>query len=85
MSSSPFFNAMATYNATTVDLTLTRYGFGSAPGETHNQQQVGAALAATSQRSMPGPGLRSVLARVCSPASMASSQAPAKPTAAPAG
>jgi len=45
-SSSPFFNATATYNATSVDLTLTRYGFGSAPGETHNQQQVGAALEA---------------------------------------
>ena len=41
---SPFFNATATYNASSVDLTLTRYGFGSAPGETANQRSIGAAL-----------------------------------------
>jgi len=41
---SVFFNAVATYNAQSVDLTLTRYGFGSAPGETANQRSVGNAL-----------------------------------------
>jgi uncharacterized protein with beta-barrel porin domain len=43
-SSSAFFNAAATYNAGSVDLTLTRYGFGNAPGETANQRSIGAAL-----------------------------------------
>ena len=43
-SSSAFFNAVATYNANSVDLTLTRYGFGAAPGETANQRAVGNAL-----------------------------------------
>jgi len=43
---SPFFSAIASYNATTVDLTLSRYGFGSVPGETLNQQRVGNALEA---------------------------------------
>jgi uncharacterized protein with beta-barrel porin domain len=43
-SSSEFFNAAATYNAGSVDLTLTRYGFGNAPGETANQRSIGAAL-----------------------------------------
>ena len=43
-SSSAFFNAVATYNASSVDLTLTRYGFGAAPGETANQRAVGNAL-----------------------------------------
>src|SRR5262249_17736635 len=40
-SSSPFFNAAATYNANTVDLTLTRIGFGAASGATANQRAVG--------------------------------------------
>jgi uncharacterized protein with beta-barrel porin domain len=43
-SSLAFFNAAATYNASSVDLTLTRYGFGNAPGETANQRSIGAAL-----------------------------------------
>ena len=43
-STSAFFNAVATYNAQSVDLTLTRYGFGSVPGETANQRSVGNAL-----------------------------------------
>jgi outer membrane autotransporter protein len=41
---SAFFNAVATYNAQSVDLTVSRYGFGSAPGETVNQRSVGNAL-----------------------------------------
>ena len=44
MSSSAFFNAVATYNANSVDLTLTRHGFGAAPGETANQRAVGNVL-----------------------------------------
>jgi uncharacterized protein with beta-barrel porin domain len=43
-SPSAFFNAVATYNAKSVDLTLTRYGFGNVPGETANQRSVGNAL-----------------------------------------
>ena len=43
-SSLAFLNAAATYNASSVDLTLTRYGFGNAPGETANQRSIGAAL-----------------------------------------
>jgi uncharacterized protein with beta-barrel porin domain len=43
-SSLAFFSAAATYNASSVDLTLTRYGFGNAPGETANQRSIGAAL-----------------------------------------
>ena len=43
-SSSAFFNAVASYNAGSVDLTLTRYGFGSVAGETANQRSLGAAL-----------------------------------------
>ena len=41
---SAFFNAVATYNAMSVDLTLNRYGFGAVPGETSNQRAVGNAL-----------------------------------------
>jgi len=53
-SSSAFFNAVATYNATSVDLTLTRYGFGAAPGETSNQRAVGNALEAGYATSLSG-------------------------------
>lgn len=42
--SSAFYSAVATYNSTSVDLTLTRYGFGAVPGETQNQRAVGNAL-----------------------------------------
>lgn len=45
-SSSAFLSAVATYNAKSVDLTVARYGFGSAPGETLNQRSVGNALEA---------------------------------------
>lgn len=44
--SSAFFNAAATYNANTVDVTLTRQGFGAVAGETANQRAVGNALEA---------------------------------------
>jgi len=40
-SSSAFFNAVAVYNANSVDLTLTRYGFGAVTGETGNERAVG--------------------------------------------
>jgi len=43
-SSSAFFNAVATYNVNSVDLTLTRYAFGAVPGETGNQRAVGNSL-----------------------------------------
>jgi uncharacterized protein with beta-barrel porin domain len=43
-SSSAFFGAAAAYNASSVDLTLTRYGFGNVPGETLNQRSIGNAL-----------------------------------------
>jgi uncharacterized protein with beta-barrel porin domain len=43
-SGSAFIGAAATYNASSVDLTLTRYGFGNAPGETQNQRAIGNAL-----------------------------------------
>src|SRR6266702_7599248 len=43
-SPSAFFNAVATYNAKSVDVTLSRYGFGSAPGETLNQRSIGNVL-----------------------------------------
>ena len=49
-----FFNAAATYNAKSVDLTLTRYGFGAAPGETTNQRAVGNALEAGYSTSLSG-------------------------------
>ncbi len=41
---SAFFSAAASYNASSVDLTLTRYGFGNVSGETANQRSIGAAL-----------------------------------------
>ena len=44
--SSAFINAAATYNATSVDLTLTRIGFGNVTGESANQRSVGNALEA---------------------------------------
>lgn len=43
-SSSAFFTAAATYNAHSVDVTLSRQGFGSVAGETANQRAVGNAL-----------------------------------------
>ena len=43
-SSSAFIGAVATYNAQSVDLTLTRYGFGNVAGETQNQRSIGNAL-----------------------------------------
>lgn len=45
-SSSAFFTASATYNASTVDVTLTRQSFGAVAGETANQRAVGNALEA---------------------------------------
>ncbi|MCP3463691.1 autotransporter domain-containing protein [Bradyrhizobium sp. CCGUVB23] len=45
-SSSVFFTAAATYNAASVDLTLTRQAFGAVAGETANQRAVGNALEA---------------------------------------
>jgi uncharacterized protein with beta-barrel porin domain len=45
VSSSPFFTATPDYtNPSEVDVTLTRYGFGSVPGSTRNQMAVGGAL-----------------------------------------
>jgi uncharacterized protein with beta-barrel porin domain len=49
-----FFTASATYNATSVDLTLNRVGFGAVAGETFNQQQVGNALNAGYSTSLTG-------------------------------
>jgi outer membrane autotransporter protein len=49
-----FFNAVATYNAMSVDLTLNRYGFGAVPGETVNQRSVGNALEAGYSTSLSG-------------------------------
>jgi outer membrane autotransporter protein len=53
-SSSAFFNATATYNAGSVDLTLTRQGFGAVAGETLNQRAVGNALEAGYSTSLTG-------------------------------
>jgi uncharacterized protein with beta-barrel porin domain len=53
-SSSAFFGAAATYNASSVDLTLTRYGFGSVPGETLNQRSIGSALEAGYSTALTG-------------------------------
>ncbi|WGD55896.1 autotransporter domain-containing protein [Bradyrhizobium sp. CB1650] len=53
-SSSAFFNAAATYNANSVDLTLTRQGFGAVAGETANQRAVGNALEAGYSPSLTG-------------------------------
>jgi uncharacterized protein with beta-barrel porin domain len=41
ISSSPFFNASAAYFSDHVDLTLNRIPFGSVPGETQNQRNLG--------------------------------------------
>jgi uncharacterized protein with beta-barrel porin domain len=49
-----FFTASATYNPTTVDLTLTRLGFGAVGGETQNQQAVGAGLDAAFSTTLTG-------------------------------
>ena len=53
-SSSAFFGAAVTYNASSVDLTLTRYGFGSVAGETVNQRSVGNALEAGYSTALTG-------------------------------
>ncbi|MGY8680477.1 autotransporter domain-containing protein [Bradyrhizobium sp. UFLA05-153] len=53
-SSSAFFTAAATYNASSVDLTLTRQGFGAVAGETANQRAVGNALEAGYSPSLTG-------------------------------
>ncbi len=49
-----FFTATATYNPTSVDLTLTRVGFGAVPGETFNQRAVGNALTAAYSTGLTG-------------------------------
>ena len=54
-SSSAFFGAAATYNASSVDLTLTRYGFGNVPGATFNQRSVGNALEAGYSTALTDP------------------------------
>jgi uncharacterized protein with beta-barrel porin domain len=54
MSPLAYFTASATYNATSVDLTLNRVGFGAAAGETFNQQQVGNALNAAYSTNLTG-------------------------------
>ncbi|MCP3473101.1 autotransporter domain-containing protein [Bradyrhizobium sp. CCGUVB1N3] len=53
-SSSAFFTAAATYNASSVDLTLTRQGFGAVAGETANQRAVGNALEAGYSTALTG-------------------------------
>lgn len=53
-SSSAFFTAIATYNVNSVDLTLTRQGFGAVAGETANQRAVGGALEAGYSPSLTG-------------------------------
>jgi uncharacterized protein with beta-barrel porin domain len=53
-SSSAFFDAVATYNASSVDLTLTRQGFGAVAGETQNQRAIGNALEAGYSTSLTG-------------------------------
>ncbi|WP_083931498.1 autotransporter outer membrane beta-barrel domain-containing protein [Methyloferula stellata] len=49
-----FFTATATYNPTSVDLTLTRIGFGAVPGETFNERAVGNALNALYSTGLTG-------------------------------
>jgi len=49
-----FFTLTPTYNANSVDLTLTRLGFGSVAGETANQQAVGNALEAVYSPALTG-------------------------------
>jgi outer membrane autotransporter protein len=61
---SPFFMATATYNANTVDLTLTRQAFGLLPGLTFNERAVGNALEAgfaAGAASGPGGGIYTAL------------------------
>ena len=53
-SSSAFFNAAATYNANSVDLILTRQGFGAVAGETQNQRAIGNALEAGYSTALTG-------------------------------
>jgi uncharacterized protein with beta-barrel porin domain len=53
-SSSAFFNVAATYNASSVDLTLSRYAFGAVPGETANQHAVGNAFEAGYSTALSG-------------------------------
>ncbi|MCP3473914.1 autotransporter domain-containing protein [Bradyrhizobium sp. CCGUVB1N3] len=53
-SSSAFFNATATYNAASVDVTLTRQSFGAVAGETQNQRAVGNALEAGYSTALTG-------------------------------
>ena len=53
-SSSAFFNATATYNANSVDLILTRQGFGAVAGETQNQRAIGNALEAGYSTALTG-------------------------------
>lgn len=52
--SSVFFTAAATYNSNSVDVTLTRQGFGAVAGETQNQRAVGNALEAGYSPSLTG-------------------------------
>ncbi|MGY8666640.1 autotransporter domain-containing protein [Bradyrhizobium sp. UFLA05-109] len=52
--SSAFLNAAATYNTNSVDVTLTRQGFGSVAGETANQRAVGNALEAGYSTALTG-------------------------------
>ena len=49
-----FFTLTPTYNANSVDLTLTRLGFGSVAGESANQQAVGNALEAVYSPALTG-------------------------------
>jgi len=53
-SSSVFFNATASYNPTSVDLTLTRFAFDAVSGETRNEQAVGSALEAAYSTGLTG-------------------------------
>ncbi|GLR87344.1 hypothetical protein GCM10007857_40550 [Bradyrhizobium iriomotense] len=54
VSSSVFLTAAATYSTGSVDLTLTRIGFGSVSGETANQRAVGNALEAGYSTALTG-------------------------------
>ncbi|HEY6258020.1 MAG TPA: autotransporter domain-containing protein [Xanthobacteraceae bacterium] len=49
-----FFTVTPTYNATAVDITLNRVGFGAAPGETANESAVGNALEQVYTTSLTG-------------------------------
>jgi hypothetical protein len=49
-----FFTVTPTYNATSVDITLNRIGFGAVAGETTNQQAVGNALSAAYSTTVTG-------------------------------